>query len=118
MRPDYFLGRPLLAGAAGVTGSWPVWGLSQSADTVCCVLQDEHLGARVQHPVGARVDRSQWGDGATSPHVHVGGLLQLLGDGDVGGCDSCIGTWLARRGRIHRYQLVGEQLSWRLHHIL
>ena len=37
MRPDYFLGQPLLAGAAGMTGSWPVWGLSPSTDTVCCV---------------------------------------------------------------------------------
>ena len=49
----------------------------------------------------AGVDWSQRRDGATSPHIHVGGLLQLLGDGDVGGGYSCIGTWLARRRRIH-----------------
>ena len=64
-------------------------------------FQPEHLGTRVQHAVWAGVDWSQRGDGATSPHIHVGGLLQLLGDGDVGGGYSCIGTWLARRRRIH-----------------
>ena len=64
-------------------------------------FQLEHLGTRVQHAVWASVDWSQRRDGATSPHIHVGGLLQLLGDGDVGGGYSCIGTWLARRRRIH-----------------
>ena len=64
-------------------------------------FQPEHLGTRVQHALQAGVDWSQRGDGATSPHIHVGGLLQLLGDGDVGGGYSCIGAWLARRRRIH-----------------
>ena len=64
-------------------------------------FQLEHLGTGMQHAVWASVDWSQRRDGATSPHIHVGGLLQLLGDGDVGGSYSCIGTWLARRRRIH-----------------
>ena len=41
-------------------------------------LQDEYLGSCVQDVVGAGVDGSKWWNSATSPHVHVSGLLQLL----------------------------------------
>ena len=71
----------------------------------------------VQHAVGTGVDWSKWWNSATSPHVHVVGLLQLLGGGDVGGSHCCIRTRLAHRGRIHRCQLGREIFPWSHSHV-